>query len=288
MKRPHSIDIDQIIAKEGKAGFLINLNLEIEKAETQEGFLIQNGLVIILCKAKSGSLVIDSKEYKLSDQHIILLPENHIINRLDSIKSDNIQMIAVSTDYILGMPSPIDTNIFAYSRHISVIRISEEKFEDLMHYYTFLHRESKEESPYQTEIIHSIFYALILEILGEYKKLLISGPQSTIKAEQLSDRFFQLLATHYREQRSVQFYADKLNLTPKYLSSAIKRITGRPILDWIHEAILIDAKMMLRASNLNVQQISEQLNFSSPSAFVQFIRKHTGKTPKQIMKIDLT
>ena len=103
-----------------------------------------------------------------------------------------------------------------------------------------------------------------------------------ITANDLSDRFFRLLTIHYKKHRSVQFYADKLNLTPKYLSTAIKKVTGRPILEWIHEAVLIDAKMLLRTTHLTVQQISDQLNFSSPSAFVQFFKKHTGKTPRKI------
>ena len=77
------------------------------------------------------------------------------------------------------------------------------------------------------------------------------------------------------------YYAEALNLTPKYLAAAIKRITGRPILDWIHEAVLIDAKMLLRTTDLTVQEISERLNFSSPSAFVQFFRRKTGTTPKR-------
>ena len=181
------------------------------------------------------------------------------------------------------MPSPIDTSIFGYSRYMSVIKIADEKFADLQSYYRFIYKESKEESKYRLEIVQSIFYALILEILAEYEKAFeVGDTTSDIKANNLSDRFFRLLATNYKTNRSVKFYADKLNLTPKYLSTAIKRITGRPILDWIHEAILIDAKMLLRTTDMTVQEISEQLNFSSPSAFVQFFKKHTGKTPKSL------
>lgn len=109
----------------------------------------------------------------------------------------------------------------------------------------------------------------------------LRGTQN-IRANDLSDRFFRLLAANHKSHRTVQFYADKLNLTPKYLSTAVKRATGRPILDWIHEAILIDAKMLLRVTDLTVQEISDQLNFSSPSAFVQFIKCHTGSTPNKL------
>ena len=276
------IDLSQLIRESGD-DFIINLNDAFRDIETTNQILLRNGVVILLCKSDGGVITINSKEYKLSKSCVIVLPSNHIIGNIDSLLMRESNAIAVSEDYILNMPSPIDTSIFGYSRYMSVIKIADEKFADLQSYYRFIYKESKEESKYRLEIIQSIFYALILEILAEYEKVFeVGDTTSDIKANNLSDRFFRLLATNYKTNRSVKFYADKLNLTPKYLSTAIKRITGRPILDWIHEAILIDAKMLLRTTDMTVQEISEQLNFSSPSAFVQFFKKHTGKTPKSL------
>lgn len=281
-RKIEEIDISQLMQERGD-DIIIDLNTTLAEGGILNEVLIRNGIVILLCKADGGSICVDSKEYKLSKNNVVVLPENHIINNLSPLLMRESNVIAVSVDYILNMPSPIDTSIFSYSRYMSVIKIAEEKFDDLQSYYRFIYKESKENSKYRMEIIHSIFFALILEILAEYEKLIeIGDGASDIKANNLSDRFFQLLATNYKKSRSVKFYAERLNLTPKYLSTAIKRVTGRPILDWIHEAILIDAKMLLRTTDMTVQEISEQLNFSSPSAFVQFFKKHTGKTPRKL------
>lgn len=277
------IDILQLIKARGEENLLIDLHFAIKELSMSKGILIRNGIIIILCKADGGEMKIDGKVYKLSKNNVVILPENHVINRISPLLLRERSMIAVSVDYVLNMPSPIDTSIFSYSRYMSVIKIADGKFDDLQSYYHFIHKESQENDKYKKEIIQSIFYALVLEILAEYEKVFEIGSNVVgIKANNLSDRFFQLLAMHYKKYRTVQFYADKLNLTPKYLSTAIKRVTGRPILDWIHEAILIDAKMLLRTTDLTVQQISDQLHFSSPSAFVQFFKKHTGKTPRTI------
>ena len=275
------IDIGQMVKHNGNGEFLISLDIPHSNRGSTECLLIRNGIVFIICKSDEGSVVIDSKEYKLSNNSLIVLPENHIVNIHTGLLS-NSNIIAVSLDYILNMPSPIDTAIFGYSRYRSVIRVSDDKFNDLQSYYQFIYKESKEQSKYQAEIIQSIFYALVLEIVGEYERVFEGVGPAHIKSDSLSDRFFQLLATNYKKSRSVKFYAEKLNLTPKYLSTAIKRATGRPILDWIHEAILIDAKMLLRTTDMTVQEIADQLNFSSPSAFVQFFKKHTGKTPRSL------
>ena len=113
-----------------------------------------------------------------------------------------------------------------------------------------------------------------------WKGAQIRGKQ--IMSCDLSDKFFHLLAVYYKENRTVKFYADKLNITSKYLTTAIKKATGRPVLEWLHEAVLIEAKMLLKTTDLTVQEISDRLYFSSPSAFVQFFKKHTGTTPKKI------
>lgn len=278
------IDVAAIIqSKNLGSDFLIDLDIHDSMLETAGGIVIRNGIIILLCKADSGILKVDGKEYHLSRNNLVVLPENHIIDHISPKLLQERGVIAVSVDYILNMPSPIDTNIFGYSRYISVVRIEEEKFNDLWSYYKFLHKESHEESKYKAEIIRSIFYALVLEIVAEYERLFEADTNHSIKADNLSDRFFRLLATHYKHHRTVRFYAERLHLTPKYLSTAIKRVTGRPILDWIHEAVLIDAKMLLRTTDLTVQEISEQLNFSSPSAFVQFFKKHTGTTPRRLL-----
>lgn len=280
-KKISEIDVTELIKSKGGKDFLIDVSLDENNKILSSRILIRNGIILLLCRADAGKLKVDGKEYILSKNNIVILPENHIIENLNSISLHEQWVIAVSIDYILNMPSPIDTNIFSYSRYSSVIKIDDVKFEDLLTYYKFLYKENSEESKYQDEIISSIFYALILEIIGEYEKVMTSDVD-TIKSDNLSDKFFKLLAVNYRKNRSVNFYAAQLNLTPKYLSTAIKKVTGRPILEWIHEAILIDAKMLLRTTNLTIQEISDELNFSSSSAFVQFIKKHTNQTPNKL------
>lgn len=276
------IDIAELIRQQGKHDFLIFVQLDFRTADSHARFVTRNGIVIILCKGNGGSMMIDRKVYDLSGNSVLILPENHIVSLDKATFTGECSTIMVSVDHILNMPSPIDTDIFSYSRYVPSIKVTDSKYDDLMSYYRFLYKESLEESRYQSEIIRSIFYALILEITAEYENNFNSKVSGNIKADNLSDRFFRLLAMNYKKHRCVKYYADKLNLTPKYLSSAVKRATGRPILEWIHEAILIDAKMLLRTTDMTVQEISDLLNFSSASAFVQFIKKHTGTTPKKL------
>ena len=281
------IDIDERMTEHGASGMLMSLNTSDIVERDVRNFYIIGGIVICLCRRYDGTLYIDGKKHKLGESSIAILPEKHVIRFTESIRNGMIQFIAVTTDYILKMPSPIDTSIFSYSRYIPVMRISDSKYDDFLSYFRFLYKESKEKSTYQIEILRSILYALILEISGEYDAQFNLDAGGEIRSDDLSDKFFHLLAVYYKENRTVQFYADKLNITSKYLTTAIKKATGRPVLEWLHEAVLIEAKMLLKTTDLTVQEISDRLSFSSPSAFVQFFKKHTGTTPKKIWNHNL-
>lgn len=271
----YQIDIAAMMAS-------VHYGVVVEQEIFNQGtkMMVTGGLLILICRGGQ-SVIVDRKRYELTDYNLIVLPERHVVEFSHTIARDDYHSIALPTDYLLSMPSPIDTNILNYSRFVSVIPISEFKYNDLASYYNFIYKETFEQSRYQQEIIQSLLYAMVLEVAAEYENHLQRDAATSIKAEDLSDRFLRLLARHYRQHRTVAYYAEALNLTPKYLAAAIKRITGRPILDWIHEAVLIDAKMLLRTTDLTVQEISERLNFSSPSAFVQFFRRKTGTTPKR-------
>lgn len=155
-----------------------------------------------------------------------------------------------------------------------------------MRYYDLLGRqESCETSMYRKEISRSILYALILEICDLFRSMAEeSADMPKPKQETLSDDFFKLLAAHYRQEHTVEFYADRLNRTPKYLSGAIRKLTGRSVPEWIAANLIREAKNMLKVSDMTVLEISEELNFSSPSVFVQFFRRNTGVTPLQYRK----
>lgn len=101
------------------------------------------------------------------------------------------------------------------------------------------------------------------------------------RKEQIFHDFLALLEQFYTQERSISFYADRMCLTPKYLSTIIKEISGKHGMQWIDEYVTLEAKALLRNSNLSVKQVSDQLNFPSQSMFGRFFKKMTGYSPKR-------
>lgn len=178
---------------------------------------------------------------------------------------------------IMSMPTPLDTEIINLARRSPIIEINQQEFNLLQRYFNHINDTYQTTSnPYRKDIITSLLYAMTLEITNILNTKIIPNQ---LKNEALSDRFFLLLAKHYKTEHSVSFYADKMALTPKYLTTAIKRITGKSILTWINNAIIIEIKIQLKTTDKTILQISEDLNFSTPSAMIQFFKLHIGTTP---------
>ena len=93
------------------------------------------------------------------------------------------------------------------------------------------------------------------------------------------DRFMKLVTEYHSRERGMQFYADKLCLTPKYLSKVVKEASGRSGPEWIDDFVILEAKNLLRYSDESIKEIAYKLNFPSASVFNKFFKANTGLGP---------
>ena len=98
------------------------------------------------------------------------------------------------------------------------------------------------------------------------------------------EKFIKCVEKNYRKEHNVNYYADILCITPKYLSTIINKVSGKHAAEWIHEYIILEAKALLKSTKMSLQDIAEVLNFSSPSHFGRFFKRYTGYTPKEYQR----
>ena len=99
--------------------------------------------------------------------------------------------------------------------------------------------------------------------------------------ERISQEFTQLVIDYYVEERNVSFYAQKLGITPAYLSTVIKQMTGKTCTDVIADMVIMDAKAQLKSTNLPVQEIAYSLHFPNVSFFGKYFKRHVGVGPME-------
>ena len=99
------------------------------------------------------------------------------------------------------------------------------------------------------------------------------------RANVIFDEFKHLLLLYFRAERSVSFYADKLFITPKYLSTVVKEISGISPKEWISNITLQEIKYKLLYSSISVKEIAYSLNFPNCSFFGKYFKTHIGISP---------
>ena len=170
-----------------------------------------------------------------------------------------------------------------------VLALSDEESQLLQKYMELLHYNTIKNSDelYIKNISRNIIASVIYQIFQFGEKYM---PQERVEERPLSRRanyvqeFMRLMHENYRQERSVGFYADKLFISPKYLSLIIKEMTGRSAAEWIDECVILEAKNLLRYSGKNIQQVAYELNFTNQSSFGKYFKHLTGMSPSQFQK----
>ncbi len=132
----------------------------------------------------------------------------------------------------------------------------------------------------QVAILHSYMRILLVEARRSHE----NRPGATRSEETgmiLTKRFMQLVEANYLDTSSVADYADMLHVTANHLIETVKRTVGQPAGKIIHERLLLEARRLLRYSDLPVAEIATYLNFEDPSYFSRFFRKHVGVSPTE-------
>lgn len=223
----------------------------------------------------------------LRDFHIT---ENHILVNFagDMIHIRNVDdfagyAIVISEEYLQQLQLDFRLRVQSYIslRDNGPIRVPVDELVHLKPYYD-LFRKNMEDG--NADAIKGLGLALshtIISLMRRYRpQTLADGDCGQPRAAQLFDRFMQLLGTYHTKERSLQFYADRMFLTPKYVSGMIKSYSGKGALEWINSYVVLEAKMMLRYTDMSVQEVAYALNFPTQSAFGKYFKLQTGCSPR--------
>lgn len=137
---------------------------------------------------------------------------------------------------------------------------------------------SGDDNPGMEEIfslISRLFYIMISRIVNPSSDAQETGHRH----EEVMMQFLQLLRQHYRDHRDVGFYADKMSISAKYMTTLVKKASGKSAIQWIEDYVILDAKAQLSSTVNTIQQIAFDLNFPSQSLFGRYFKRAVGMSP---------
>lgn len=173
-----------------------------------------------------------------------------------------------------------DFSVLSIINRHPVVSIDPGDVAGIEHFFTTLKNIFNDrDNKYPFESILFTMVAFVFQHSSKFYETFHANMPESIH-NRIADRFLRLVQENFRRERFLDFYADKLDITPKHLSRTVLTQTGVPAVEWITRHVILEAKVMLRSSNLNIQQIAQELNFPSQSFFGKYFKKATGLSPK--------
>lgn len=226
------------------------------------------------------SCIVDFRTYSLSAPAMAIFLPGQVVESLEADEEFAGFGMVVSSDFTDSMNLPVSLQERLFIKHTQFYEITEEVLEVLSSCYKQVSSILKQDSnPYKEEIIRHLFSAHFYG-LGYYFHGQQSQPTQMTPQQELCERFIDLVSDNFKEHRDIGFYADKLCITNKYLSTLLKQETGMTALEWIERNVVLYAKSCLSSTSMTVQQISDELDFPSQSVFGKYFKRVEGVSPK--------
>lgn len=223
---------------------------------------------------------VDLMEYELKEHTCGILPPNALLQFIDFDADFDFQVIAVDNNF---MPTPQHGILTDWhTRQAFYVSNNLEEWQRTGTYFALIW-DTLHLQPYRREVVQH----LITSLFYNFQYLHDSQQHEQLhpsRHEELFRQFITLVNEHCRYERTATFYADRLCLSPRYLSTVIHAVSGRTVTEWINLAVILEAKVMLKHSDLLTYQIADALHFPNPSFFCKFFKRMTGMTPQEYQR----
>lgn len=253
-----------------------------------------DGYILFFLKKGHFSLDINLNTYDIHENSLLVVVPGNIV-KLSAYKEDHIGdaellFALVSREFLSSIRFDFN-KVFQDSIRVwknPCITLQGEELDLAEDYFNLTRKILSSAQDNKREITGSLLTSFIYVALGLWTQRLASAPPeesaSSARVNQVFERFLALVTEYHNEHRGVAFYADKLCLTPKYLSKLVKMSSGRSAPDWIDSYVILEAKNLLKYSDKPIKEIVYLLHFPNQSVFYKFFKAHTGQTPSEYRK----
>lgn len=246
-----------------------------------------DGIFVILCIDGEATLSIDHKVYTAGKNDIIIGVPEAVIGHADTSVGFRYRGVFMSLEYAFKMlPLTVRSwNFKVFFDQNPKISLDEEAVSTFNLYYGLLKQKlADRRNPYRANIVDALMQAWVFEFRGVFDSMEQLNPRPMSSAENIFGDFVNLLSSSYPKPRHVAYYADRLNITPKYLSVVCKKAGGQNASKIIDAYVAKDIETLLKSSRKSVKEISNELAFPNTSFFGRYVKKYFGCTPNELRR----
>lgn len=235
--------------------------------------------VCCICLRGESKGKINLTPYRLSASNMSVNVSGQILEQEYISKDFQGVCIFMSDHFISSLGLSYNFQTYMLLQDNPILQLNPRQLEAIMTYCTMVRSVIKNRHPYQADIIRHLTCAFFYGMGYYFHQLAENKVLSNDEA--LMNNFLKEVRQGYKTERKVIYYAERLCISAGYLSTIIKRVSGKSAAGWIDDFVALEAKALLKSSRLTIQQISDELNFPSQSFFGKYFKRVTGLSPKE-------
>jgi AraC-like DNA-binding protein len=261
-----------------------------ENAEFGVLFKLQTTMILFFCLGGEVTIEAENRNYTMHRGDVQFTMSGIFGTAKDMSKDVKFAAVFIDESFYF----PLLKNADLSSLHLKlasspICRLSEDKMQECISIYRLMKNrlEHHDNDLLQEDILRGYTHALVTNVYSQYLMTQAqAGEEVKVKGQgnrqqQLFSQFMSLLEKNYNHERNIKFYADKLCVTPRYLSRVVHDVSGFFASEHIDHFVIEEAKHLIRSKKYTILQVSDMLNFTSQSFFGRYFKKFTGFTPKQ-------
>jgi AraC family transcriptional activator of pobA len=233
-----------------------------------------------LCLRGSARLQVNLETYDIGPNSLMLLSP-YVIKQWPFMSADLDALSIFFTREFVTANSSLNLDTFAFferdARH--VVALPPAQAEAIAVLLRAIEQKYDAPHAYREEILRSLLHILLHETAPIYSAQHVSSSAIQTRSQLIAAAFKKLVNSHYVTERGLAFYANKLCITPKHLAETVRETTGKRAVEWLAQAVLLEATVLLQNPALSVGQIADTLHFADQSTFGRFFRNNTGVSP---------
>lgn len=248
--------------------------------------LHDNATMSVIVLEGNMECVVDMTVQRINVPGMLLVLPSQIVENLSFSDDFKGYCIIMASSFLANMPMAHKAPLIMDVKQTGFYPMDGQVLEVVVNYAHMVQSALRTDSTkYKHEIITHLTIAYYYG-LGTYIHNIGNVGSNITRYGEISDRFIELVRENCHNRRDMDFYADALCLSAKHVSLAVRKVTGDNAMKWIERYTVLKAKSLLRTTSLSISEISNSLNFPTPSDFGKYFKKFTGYSPKAYRNIE--
>ena len=242
------------------------------------------GGAILFCRRGSATVTVDQLRDRVTRDTLLLLLPGSILHLNERTDDFRVRFCAFSLELFSEAAYRLDPSFFHFLHEHAIIRLPDRIIEGVRNWFQMASYTYRDRGNiFRNTIIRNRLQNVLLEAFDKTQRFApdVHSQTGTTRQADLFQRFVALVHEHCTEQREVAFYADRLCISTRYLSTIIRSVAHSTAKEFIDRSVVLEIKMLLGSTELSVQEIAYRLHFPDQSYLGRFFKKHTGVSPTE-------